>query len=490
MSKFKSLVLMAMLAAFLAPVAFGINVVSNERATFNINGTFQALGFIQASGDTNVNNPAYVGGYKSDIRPFVFMKMARLGLNGTFDRWRYNMQMTFGPETSVNAKASGAFVFLDLLDASVDIPLFPKSFLRVGQFKVPSSLEALTTETELPFADFSLGYNSYQMGRDVGAILALNPGIFSAAAGFFVGAGRNIPERYLPSKVGVPLLILRAGIDTGLNEDVLTMRPTFSPVEKFALAAHVNALFEQDSRVGHGGMFSQKVADAPLLFNSSWNKYYSSTYYSTYMQVGGDVAFKAPVGENTLGVQLEGNYSIYSPTNQLTQTNVTMLGGRAQVTFSTKKVDFALRYSILLPDQNFPNSILTTASTGTSVSTSTVVVNTTPSTNTVTTTTTTTGGGLNRIVYWQNGTTAVTNQVDPGAMHEITPSVTFRFTDFFRVIVDVPLYFNMIRTYEAGNGPYVIGDMPGQTSILGGSGANFYERVFVPELRVSAQLAF
>jgi hypothetical protein len=118
------------------------------------------------------------------------------------------------------------------------------------------------------------------------------------------------------------------------------------------------------------------------------------------------------------------------------------------------------------------------------------VVNTVPSTNTVTTTTTTTGGGLNRIVYWKDATTAVTNATDPNPMHEITPSVSIRFTDFFRVTLDVPLYFNMIRTYEAGNGPYVIADMPGQTSILGGSGANFYERVFIPEVRVVAQLAF
>src|SRR4029079_16721515 len=93
----------------------------------------------------------------------------------------------------------------------------------------PYSRERLTDSGVLLFGDRSIQNEAFQVGRDVGATFYTQSGPLVAGLGIFTGGGRDVPTRYLPQTLGVPMVVLRAGFDGGIGEDVFAM-PTGQPV--------------------------------------------------------------------------------------------------------------------------------------------------------------------------------------------------------------------------------------------------------------------
>jgi hypothetical protein len=409
-------------------VAHGAEVLKTENATMNVGGRVQLLGFAQNVQDTARDNH----------RLYLFLKQGRLMLSGNVDAWRYGMMVAFGGEDEIKAPTPG--VSLALLDAFVDIPLTfvnSNTYVRVGQFRVPYSRERLTESGTLLFADRSVQNLAFRMGRDVGATVFTKAGPMVAGLGLFTAGGRDVPERYLPQTLGTPMVTLRAGIDTGLGEDVFVTRMTQAPPEKPAFGFFVNALYTTDSLVGHSSVFITRPAEKSLLLNANWNPYLARAPFELgkLWQVGADVAMRAPMGPGVVSAELEANFGVY----QNKYGDIRVPGGRAQVAYELNPVHIALRYSLIQPDSNFAASNV--AITGTK------------------------------------------------AIQQLTPALTYNFKGFpAKIIFDLPIQINTPVIFEQGVGSYLLVQQPDQTSMLKNNAP--ITRQDVVEARMLVQASF
>ena len=164
-------------------MANAAEVVKTETSTLDVNGRLQLLGFGQ-----NVDDPV-----RNDARAYMFVKQARLGVSGNIDDYRYKLQLGFAGEEEVKAPSPG--IGLSLQDMYFDVPVHAlgSTFVRVSQHKIPYSRERLLDSGLMPFADRSINNLGFQMGRDAGATLAGNRGIFAGALGIYTGGGRDVP---------------------------------------------------------------------------------------------------------------------------------------------------------------------------------------------------------------------------------------------------------------------------------------------------------
>lgn len=420
----------ATLAAMLlgaSGIAHGAEVLKTDRATMDVGGRLQLLGFGQNLKD----------GSQSDQRFYLFLKQGRLSVSGNVDDWRYKVQLAFGGEDEIKATSG---ISLGLLDMYVDIPVpvLGKSYVRVGQFKVPYSRERLTDSGSLLFADRSVQNQAFRMGRDVGATFFTQAGPVVGGLGIFTGGGRDIPERYLPQTLGSPMVVLRVGYDGGLGEDVFAM-PTApaQPPDSAHVAFFVNGLYVKDSRVGHSTVFNVRAAERSLLTNTNWNPYLSQAPFNLgkLWQIGADAVVRAPVGPGVASAEVEGNFGVY----QNDYGDLRVPGGRAQVAYSWKPVDVALRYSFILPDQHF-------------------AVGEAPITGT-------------------------------RAIQEVTPSLSYTFPHFpAKIVADLPIQLGTPVIFEDTVGSYLLTEQPDQTALLKKSAP--ITRQNVVEARLMVQASF
>ncbi|MFL5355762.1 porin [Archangium sp.] len=408
-------------------IAHGAEVLKTDRATMDVGGRLQVLGFGQSLED----------GSQSNQRFYLFLKQGRLSVSGNVDDWRYKVQLAFGGEDEVKATSG---ISLGLLDMYVDVPIpvLGKSYVRVGQFKVPYSRERLMDSGSLLFADRSVQNQAFRMGRDVGATFFTQAGPVVGGLGIFTGGGRDIPERYLPQTLGSPMVVLRVGYDGGLGEDVFaTPTAPVTPPDKAQVAFFVNGLYVKDSRVGHSTVFNVRAAERSLLTNTNWNPYLSQSPFDLgrLWQIGADAAFRAPAGPGVVSAEVEGNFGVY----QNTYGDLRVPGGRAQVAYNWKPVDVALRYSFILPDQNF--AVGDAQITGT------------------------------------------------GAIQELTPALTYSFPHFpAKIVADLPIQLGTPVIFEDTVGSYLLTEQPDQTALLKKSAP--ITRQTVVEARLMVQASF
>jgi hypothetical protein len=334
------------LSATLAPRAFGeIAVVKTDDAELDFGGMVQLLGFAQ-----HLDDP-----YKDDDRVYLFMNRARLRLSGHYDAVSFYTEMGLGGEDAVVATTG---VSLSLLDFAFNIPLGSSrtTYLKVGQFKVPYGREQLTYEGNMQFADRSINNLGFVVGRDVGAAVVSHPGLLTLIGGVFTGGGRDVPgNHYLPEKLGIPLVVARAGIGN-LDEDPFFLSQDEhviqGPVDRQLKGAiFVNGLYTKDTQIGHSTVLNVKLADKSLLLDSDWNPYIDETPFElgTWWQVGADAAGRVPMGAVDLSGETAFDFGKYSNS----YGSVQMWGIRAQGGVSIRSFEVALRYAFLVPDSNF-----------------------------------------------------------------------------------------------------------------------------------------
>ena len=410
-------------------------VVKNDKFTLNANGRMQWLAVGQKLDDP----------FRSDDRMYLFMKQARLRLTGKYGDAKFDVQLAYGGEDVIAASPG---VGLGLLDFSFDVPTPFKTRVKVGQFRVPYGRERLTDAGTLNFGDRSIQSLGFSWNRDVGAALSKRHGKFAGTVGVFTGGGRDVPQRYLPEKIGSPMLVTRLGYDDGIDEDVYTISSRVASPDRTRVAAYFNALYLKDSLIGHSTVLNVRSTDKSLLLNPNWNPFVAQAPFSQgrVWQAGGDVVVRAPLGAYSVTGEAEVNYGTYSNA----YGTVSMKGGRVQAGISRGAFDASLRHAVLYPDARMANTFTLTGNA--TAQHSPLFENNKP-------------------------------------IREFTPSLTYHYRSNVALVADMPIYTNMLVFKENNLGTYVATEHPDQSTVVKpGAGSAARERVV--EGRLLIQVTF
>ncbi len=297
---------MTLFSKFLLSTSLFLLIASSGQAAAHLGGRMQMIGFSQ-----KVDDP-----YKSDLRVFMFMKQARLTFANDFDAMRFRAEMAVAGEEEVKAPSPG--VSLGMLDFYFEVPFWATHQIRIGQFKVPYGAERLKEDGSLRFIDRSIHDLAFRIGRDVGFAWITD----NASLGLFAGGGRDIPERYLPEDLGIPLIVARLKA----NDSV-----------------HLNGAYMRDSLIGHSSVLNVKMSEKSLLINPYWNPFLAQAPLAkgAFWQMGVDSSWS--------NFELEINYGGYANTYGF----LNLFGGRMEAWVSQPPFDLAMRYAIVIPSDKF-----------------------------------------------------------------------------------------------------------------------------------------
>lgn len=317
-----------------------IEVVNNEKGKLDVGGSFQLLGNVQG-----LNDP-----YKDDVRSYMFLKTARLTTGGEYEGVKFRVELALGGEEQIKGDYSGSVLnaSMSLLDAYADAPLLFGSRFRFGQMLVPFGRERLVYERDSQFVGRSINNLATTLGRDVGGTLYGNLGVFAYAFGLYAGGGRDVPERYIPAKLGTPMLVAKVGINNGADDDILTVNQGGVSTDKLTYGVYLSGMYQKDSLVGHSTVDQVRMTEYSLIMSPTWNPYLSQKGGGVYgqgdlMQFAIDAIVRVPVSGMTVATELEANVANFS--NEF--GTMTVPGGRAQMSLLVDQFEVAARYSMI-----------------------------------------------------------------------------------------------------------------------------------------------
>lgn len=428
----------AALAGIMIPSAQGLELVKNDKTTVQTYGRAQMIGVGQYVPDP----------YRDHLRVYLFMKQARIGFKGAYEDVKFDTQFALGGENT-----NGGNTDLGLLDFVVDIPL-PKlggnTWFKIGQFRVPYSREGLTDRGYLDFGDRSISNLASYQSRDYGLALMATKGVWTGTFGTFSSGGRDVPQRYLPERLGVPYMAARFGYNDGLDEDIYHVISSDLDVKRTVKAVMFNGIFMQDTLIGHSSTLQSRTIDKNLLIDSGFNPYINQgggpglgTIAGTQtMQrgnmwfLGADAAIRHPLGTGkSISTEIEGNWGGYQ--NRFGVIHIA--NARAQGDYHSKPYSVGLRYGALFMDRK--SGFLTSSATG---------AGTAP------------GAAVNRVISNHLG----------APIHEITPALTWHIKGHnMKLVADLPIYLNCPLWYDrmgnatpAGSQPHGAYAFPDPTS--------------------------
>jgi hypothetical protein len=389
----------------------------------NINGQLQVHGLIE-----NVDDP-----YNDSTRLFLFLRQARLSINGDYKGSTYEVEWMMGGEEVPERNS-----VMSLLDAYIDTPLTDSLKLKLGQYKVPYGRERLQDSGNSFNVNRSIVNNYVNIGRDVGFTLHQETGMLSGALGLFTGGGINIPERYIPQDIGVPMFIARAGINNGLDEDVFTPVGANSGADNNGFAFYLNGMYNEDSRVGHSTPLNVKYYDKSLMLNSDWNPYVAARgEKAEFYQYGADVAWKGALSETTsLLLTAEAHLSSFSNN----QGSLETVGGLASAYVLTEGWAMGVRYAYVDPDSDMAYTQTVEAEEP--------------------------GGTPTKKLH----------KITDKAIHEIAPSVVYFIPERnIKLIAEVSYQMDVPVSIEKGNGVYNLMRQSDQVSYVAGEGIDLQD---------------
>lgn len=389
--------------------------------------------------------------HRSQGRIYLFMKQSRLDFTARRGDTRFYSQLALGGEDVFTNNVN-----LTLLDMYAEGPLLGLANWRIGQFRVPYGRELITDAGKMAFWDRSITSPFFLMGRDVGAALSGTVGPATVVGGVFLGGGRDVPQRYLPEVLGIPLLAMRASVgDLDESPYELSQHDALETSET-RQALSWSGLFTRDSLVGHSTVLNVKNSfEKSLLLSSAWNPYIGKrdpglghAPQGQLFQTALDYAVKTPFAGGTLAGEAEVNYGNFG--NSFGSLGV--VGARAQAGYYQAPFEAMLRYAVVFPDANFA-------------------------------TTNTTAG---------SPTVGQTTPILPGGtpIQEITPALTYFLQgDQLKLVVDFPILVNAPVVTEQGFGNYNLVNQPDQAALLNNP-ANAISRQLVFQMRAGLQYAF
>lgn len=432
--------LLAGLLLWTAVPAGAVEVLDNDRFALDINGRGQMIGVGQAVPDP----------YRDNARIFLFLKQARLGVKARYEDVKFEFQTAFGGEN-----ANGSNTDLGLLDFVADVPLPPlgeNAVLKVGQFRVPYSREGLTDRGFMNWGERSIMTLGFYQGRDYGLALMKTAGKLTGTIGLFSAGGRDVPQRYLPERLGVPEVVLRAGYNDGVDADIYHVVGTDIDLKDTAKAVYVNAIYMQDTLIGHSTVLNVRTIDKNLLIDGNYNPYIgagpnntagsATTFHRGHIWfVGGDAVIRHPLGPTrSIEGEVEANWGGYD--NRYGALHIA--AARAQANYRFQPWAAGLRYGILMMDKDARYRA---------------------------------GGALH-------------SPAMGSATHEIAPSLVWHVKRHnLKIVADAPVYLNMPLFIERGVGAYVFNTQPGQITLLSNAAHNTVRRT-VYEARMMFQFAF
>jgi hypothetical protein len=423
------------------------DVVISLKDLPKVGGTIQMIGAVEYL-EAKHNTPV-APNERDDARLYLFLKQARLNFSGTRDDIKYYVQMQFGGEEVPNGTNS----VYSLLDAYVDAPILQNNLgVRFGQFKVPFSREMLSDPASLQFGDTSINTTAFNIQRDVGIAFHGATSNIYWALGTFSGGGIDIPQRYIPQSLGIPQLVARIGYDT-LDKDVFSARQSDNNRKGTGFAAYVSGSYEKNSSVGHGQVFTTKKTDTSWFKNAGWNPYLSQTDIealndASLVQYEADVAYQTEFSGLKFFVAAEANYGKYDSQ----AGSLTLKGGQTQFSITYAPVEIALRYAVIIPDEELAYKA------------------------------TTTGTGLKPAGIYPIFT-------DNKPVHQINPALNFYLTKNLTVKMDLDIMIDAPVAHEDLSGAYNLMIMQGQTSYAQRT-ATVLERQNAYTARMVAQFVF
>ncbi len=426
--------------------AMGHEVVNTEKFNLNIGGRIQEVAYGQL-----VHDP-----YADNARVYLFLKQARFRVNGHVEGTKYDFQWVGAAEDVTNSN-----VGLTLLDAAFDVPLFnwESTFLKVGQFKVPYSRESVTEEAYFQFVERSIDSLGFNLGRDYGAAIHTYQGKFAGAFGVFSGGARDVPLRFLPERLAIPMTVVRLGYNDGLDKDLFTVAQNDLNPVRTTKAIFLNAMYMKDTRIGHSTVLNSRTTEKSILMNSNWNPFLNQTDVGattnkmdrgTFWQAGWDAALRGPIGNLAWSAEAETNYAQYE--NRFGKAHLN--GARIQGAIGGKKIEVALRYALMSLDHNL------------------IARNTTAS-------------------QTSNAGTKISNGKP---IQEVAPAITYYVRGHdHKIVLDAPILINVPVIIENNggnkNGALVGTEQVDQVTLTAG-GRGRLEYQTVPEVRLMYQLAF
>ncbi len=418
----------------------GIPIVNTDKMNLNVFGRMQMLGVGEI-----VPDPV-----RAHQRVYSFIQESRLGMRGDFEGYKFETQLALGGENIVESNQPN--VAFTLLDMSVDIPL-PRlgkdTSLKVGQFRVPYSRENLTDTGYMPFSGRSIASDAVGNGtRDYGLALQGYKDKLAGTIAVMSGAGEDVPQRYLPENFGIPEIVVRAGYNDGVDEDIYHVVETDLGLKQTEKAAYFNALFSKDTQIGHSSALNLNLPYPTMMLSSQWNPYIdqgapnaAAMQMGDIFMVGGDAVIRKPLADgNAVSGEAEVNWGGY----QNLYGEIHMATARLQGSYLVhQKYEFSLRYAAI-----------------------------------------DTGQTVGDAGFKASGDAVI---------DEFTPSFTWYIKgQNVKFVTEAPVYLNMPvfdNTGPGGIGSYVMADMPFEASAGTGAG-NTTVRAVVPELRMMVQFLF
>jgi hypothetical protein len=435
------------LALALPAMASAVQVVDMTSIKLNMDAYVQSVGVAEDVPDNT--------GVKNRDRLYLFLKEARLRFDGTLYGMGFDIMLAPGGE-DITPNTNSA---LGLLDFSFDVPLFKDNSFKIGQFLVPYSRERMTDDATMSFADRSIENLGFYWNRDYGFGLSHYAGKFAGTAAVMSGGGRDVPQRYLPEKLGFPLFVVRVGYNDGIDKDIYHVsardadlsspgaNTTFATdTSRPRMAAFLNGLYLKDSDIGHSTVLNVRATDKNLLIDPNYNPFIARAPFSlaTIYQLGGDAVVRRQVGVWRVNAEGQVDYAHFH--NQYGQLSIK--GGRAQAGLSKGKLEANLRYSILYLDKRMAYST----------------------------------GGVNYPILTSNT-----------PLQEITPALAYHYREGLNVVLDFPVLINTLVFHENTIGSYLMYEQPDQVTVVKPgttAGTGFASRSNVFETRLMFQLGF
>ncbi len=417
----------AALIGTMIPSAHGVELVKNDKLSVNTYGRAQMIGVGQYVPDP----------YRDHMRVYLFLKQARIGFRGLYEDVKFDTQFAFGGEN-----ANGSNNDLGLLDFVADIPL-PKlgenAWFKIGQFRVPYSREGLTDTGYMDYGARSVANLASNQSRDYGLALMGTKGVWTGTIGTFSSGGRDVPQRYLPERFGLPYMVTRFGYNDGLDEDIYHVVSADLDVKRTVKAVMFNAIYMQDTLIGHSSALQTRTIDKNLLIDSGFNPYINAGGGPGLGTIGGtqtlqrgnmwflgaDAAIRHPLGTGkSVSGEVEGNWGGY----QNRYGVIHIANARAQVAYQANPFSIGVRYGALFMDRK--SGFLTTSATGTGSAA---------------------GGTVNRVI----------NNNLAAPIHEITPAMTWHFKGHnMKIVADLPIYLNCPLWYDRMGTALPLGSQP------------------------------
>ncbi len=434
----------------------GIPVVNTDKMSLNVFGRGQMIGVGE-----NVPDPI-----RDHNRIYLFMKEARLGVKGNYDdAFKFEAQLAFGGED-----ANGSNTDLSLLDLVADVPvkaLGENTIVKIGQFRVPFGREGLTDRGYMDYGDRSIASMASYQGRDYGLAIMGTKGKWTGTIGTFSGGGRDVPQRYLPERLGIPEVVARFGYNDGVDEDIYHVVAQDLNLRRTTKAAYVSALYTHDTLIGHSTPLLVHTIDKNLLIDTNYNPYINnggpnggtgayagnSVGSANALQAGDmfmfgtDAAIRHPLGNGQqVGAEIEGSWGGYQ--NRFGVIHIA--SARVQGDYQIGQFGIAARYSLLSMDDK--------------------------------------AGYLTAAQSPAKGAT-YTNSGMGQPIHEIDPSLTWHFKGHnMKIVADLPVYLDCPVFLDPALGMYAFPD-PTSTDENTVAGANSMRRT-ITEARMMFQFMF